>query len=243
MAVGMSLLEMRTMLLAETTQSLHAGQSLAMRDAYNVQLRRTQDEQWLMFEWPHLRLDVDINLQPGVRHYDYPPGVAFENILGIHYPVGNLWNKMSYGIKPETYSAFGGENVQSWPPLKWQSRAGFNPETRKTDPFGKIEVWPVPNREGTLRVVAQAPVNPLVDDADTSVIDGTLIVLFAAAEILANQKSEGAQIKLQKAQQYQRKLLQKLGGQKRDIRTLSGAGGSTTGAGRRPTPYLDYIPS
>ena len=48
----------------------------------------------------------------------------------------------------------------------------------------------------------------LIADTDKCIIDSKAIVLFAAAEILANQKVRGAQpLKLTKAQKYLRRLL------------------------------------
>lgn len=242
MALGVTLLDLRNKLLAETVQSLSPGQTIALRDTYNLQLRRTQEEQWRMFEWPHLRLFKDVALSAGVRFYDYPRGLPFDAVSKIHYQEGSFWRPMRYGVTPEDYSVFGGENQQSWPPQKWMTRPTYNETTGRTDPVGQFEIWPVPNRAGTIRFEGQAPLNPLVNDSDEAILDDTLIVLFAAAEVLANQKAEGAQLKLQKAQQFQRKLLNQLGANKRPMRQLSMSGGSTTSPRHGPTPYLDYIP-
>jgi hypothetical protein len=79
----------------------------------------------------------------------------------------------------------------------------------------------------------------MVADSDTCLIDSTAIVLFAAAELLAQHKQESAQMKQNKAQTYLRRLLAKSGANKRGISAL---GQGTSHDGPRATPYLDYIP-
>jgi hypothetical protein len=91
-----------------------------------------------------------------------------------------------------------------------------------------------------VRFEGQALCNNFVADADRAVLDDTLITLFAAAEILAAQKAENAALKLQKANQFLRRLLANQGAMKRRIIALGGYG-STPGASRQ-TPYIDYIP-
>ena len=91
----------------------------------------------------------------------------------------------------------------------------------------------------------QAPLNALAADTDTCVLDATLIVLMAASELLAVQKSEGAAMKLQKANAYRRMLVARLGSQQRPMRSLSRDGGlmgPLQNDKRQLTPYIDFIP-
>lgn len=244
MPIGVSLADLRLELYAETNQSLNPAHGLNIKDTYDHQLRRTQLEQWRMFQWPHLRLYKDVAIGQGQRYYNYPAGLPFDAIDKIWRKENDNWYPVDYGITPDTYSVAGGENTQQWPPRRWRNVASYNSTTQRTDPMSQFEIWPIPSQAGMMRVEGQAPVNPLVDDSDTCVIDSTLIVLFAAAEILANQESEGAGIKLQKAQQYQRKLMTNLGATKRKMRSLSFEGGTMgpPGRGQPLTPYIDYIP-
>jgi hypothetical protein len=59
------------------------------------------------------------------------------------------------------------------------------------------------------------------------------------------QKSEGASLKLQKANQYRRMLIARLGAQQRSMKSLSKDGGQMgpLSDGRRLVPYLDFIPA
>jgi hypothetical protein len=104
----------------------------------------------------------------------------------------------------------------------------------------QMEVWPVPAQAGFLRVIGRRALKPLVDDTDVSTLDGTLLVLFVAADILARQKSEDARVKLTAAQRYLRNLARRQTANKRTPFILGGGMISTS---RLPRPGLDYIPS
>lgn len=243
MALGATLADMRLELLAETGQSLNVAQTVNAVGHYNHALKRTQEEQWRCFAWPHLRLFKDVTLQAGQRYYAYPPGLPFDAIDRIWRKEGDEFFPIEYGITPLNYTAMGGEDRRAWPLERWRNVPVYDETTQQTNPCAEFEVWPTPDMNGTIRVEGQAPLNPLVSDADKCVIDSTLIVLYAAAELLASAKSEAASLKLQKAQQYQRKLMTNLGSVKRRTRSLSAYGGSTTTgiyAGARP--WIDYIP-
>lgn len=244
MRVGVPLSELRYELLAETFQSLSPAQTTSSTPFYNYQLARVQREQWALIEWPHLTIYHDMPMVPGQRYYTYPPELPFDSIFRIWFPQGVNWIPLDYGITPATYAAMGGENIQAWPPRRWRNCAQFSAGTSLTNPAAQFEVWPVPPGQPafSLRIEGNAPLNPLVQDTDICLIDATLIVLMAAAEILAVQKSEGAAMKLQKANAYRRLLVARLGAQQRPMRSLSKDGGHMEMLGRRLVPYLDFIP-
>lgn len=244
MRLGVPLSQLRTELLAETFQSPTPAQTVNLTSFYNYQLARIQREQWNDIEWPHLKLWHDYPMVAGQRFYPYPPELPFDSILRIWYPQGVNWIELRYGIEPPVYATMGGELVQAWPPRRWQNRATWSAGAG-TVAAGQFEVWPIPpaNYPYSLRIEGNAPLNELVEDSDVCVLDATLLVLFAAAEILAQQKSEAASLKLQKAQAYRRMLVARLGAQQRGMRSLSRDGGEMQyNDHRRLTPYLDYIP-
>lgn len=92
--------------------------------------------------------------------------------------------------------AGGAISVRSDPIQKWdviQDRAGLTEQ---------IEVWPVPASSGVaiMRIYGHAPLLPFAADSDVSTLDGDLIVLMAAAEVLAESKDKtGSALKLQLA--------------------------------------------
>lgn len=70
-------------------------------------------------------------------------------------------------------------------------------------------------------------------------------MLFAAAEVMATQKSEAAPMKLTKAQNYLRRILADQGADKRANYNMGGVfrGGPDPDRRGRRVPYTDYIPS
>ena len=247
MEVGVQLSELRRRLMAETFQSLNPSQTTSSTPFYNYQLDRVQREQWNDIEWPHLTIYKDVPMIVGQRYYNYPPQLPFDSIFRIWWPQGVNWVPLDYGINPQTYATMGGENVQAWPPRRWRNCASYDEIAQSTTPAAQFEVWPTPGPSTpfSLRIEGNAPLNALIEDTDVCVIDAALIVMFAASEILAVQKSEGASLKLQKANQYRRMLIARLGAQQRNMKSLSKDGGhmGSISDGRRLTPYLDFIPA
>jgi len=247
MRVGVPLSQLRSELMAETFQSMTPSQTTSSTPFYNYQLARVQREQWDLVVWPHLTLYSDIAMVNGQRLYPYPPELPFDSITRIWGPSGTDWVPLAYGISPATYATYGGENNKGWPPQRWRNAPVYTPGSTPTlTVASQFEIWPMPNGTvGSVRCEGQAPLMPLAVDTDTCVIDATLIVLMAAAEILSVQKSEGAAMKLQKANSYRRMLVARLGAQQRPMRSLSRDGGHmgpVAGSGM-PTPYIDYIPA
>lgn len=246
MRFGVQLSELRRELMAETFQSLDPAQTTQLTAFYNYQIDRTQREHYNDVQWYHLTLFNDLPMIAGQRYYDYPVQQPFDSILRMWWPQGVNWIPLDYGITPATYAAMGGENVQAWPPRRWRNVATWDPDTG-ANPASQFEVWPVPpeNYPYSLRIESTVPPQPLVLDTDVCVIDASLVVLFAAAEILAVQKSEGAALKLQKANAYKRMLVARLGAAQRNMRSLSRWGGNLSAIedDRRLTPYLDFIPA
>jgi hypothetical protein len=243
MRVGIALSELRRELMAETFQSMTPAQTTSSTPFYNYQLDRVQREQWNLIVWPHLTIYKDMPLVQGQRYYDYPPQLPFDSIVRIWYPIGNNYQTLRYGMDPSFYATYGGETQQSSPPQCWTNHPIYDEATGQTDPAPQFEIWPMPNATPmTIRLEGNAPLNPLVADTDVCVIDATLIVLMAAAEILAVQKSEGAAMKLQKANAYRRMLVARLGAQQRPMRSLSRDGGHMDTRIPSPTPYIDFIP-
>ena len=239
MAFGTSLLNLRHKLRAEVSQSLNTAQGVNAQGQYDMALDRVQKELWESYEWPHLSYYTNLTLQDGQQLYDYPVDMPFDYIVKAYVQSGTTdWTPISFGIGLEDYEQYGGETGKSWPPQKWANRPLVTGGV--TNPIGKLEIWPIPNQNGSLRFKGQAPCNPLVLDTDRAVLDDVLITLFAAAEILAAQKAENASMKLQKANQFLRRHFANLGGGKRHMIALGGVG-SMPGV-RLPTPGIDYIP-
>ena len=109
-------------------------------------------------------------------------------------------------------------------PVRWSNVVTVNTAgpVPITNPVGQFQLLPMPEDNVAhpqlsyvLRFEGMAPLSPLIAPTDSCIIDSKAIVLFAAAEMLATQKSEAAPMKLTKAQNYLRRLLADQGADKR----------------------------
>jgi hypothetical protein len=226
--------EMLNDLRAESNISLQPGHNLASRDAHIILLRRVQRELWLQATWPDQLVYRDIFTASGQRTYEYPDDVDFESIQEMWIdPGGGTGNAsktfypLSYGIGPDdinyTDSGFTGQ------PEKWQ---------HFSDNEDQFELWPVPDGEYTVRLKGMKRLGKLVEDTDKSTIDGTLIVLYAASELLAQAKNDLAPLKQAKALAYFQRLRGMLTAQKTEPFVIGGGPSSY-----QPRIGLDYIPA
>jgi hypothetical protein len=240
MPLGVPLLTLRRLLRAETGTSLNPLQGIAAQQTLDLILDRQQRELWDAYNWRHLRIYRDVPLAVNQGTYNYPTDLPFEQIITVWCAESSSrWKPLLYGISISMVPPAGPPRGA---PSRWDNVASVS-VGGVTNPVGQLSVLPVPIAAGTLRLEGQAAINPLVNDDDKCVIDSQLLVLFAAAEVLANQKSEGAQMKLTKAQLYLRRLLANQGADKRVNYNMGGSqrfGNDPDKA--RLTPYIDYVP-
>jgi hypothetical protein len=235
-----ALIDLRRDLRAETGQSLNPAQGVQSQLTQDNQLDRQQKELWDAYQWPHLRYWLDKPVAAGQATLDYPDEMPFDQINRIFISDGaSNWQAIDYGL--HAYDIV--PNAQSGTPMRWGNQVSIT--DGKTDPLGKILLVPTPSQAITLRFEGQAPCNSLIADDDRCVIDSKAIVLFAAAEILATQKVEAAAMKLTKAQNYLRRLLQNQGADKRASYNMGGNHRIDHFGGRQNRGYvpgIDYIP-
>ena len=204
-------------------------------DTIKYLLRRVQRELYVMHDWPLLEVKRDLAFSQGQRYLTLPAGLDFDFVNKMHCRYGSEWKELAYGITPDDLNFYNSDdNFQGFPILKWQSYQDGGDT--------QFEVWPIPSQSGTLRITARRDLKPLVNNTDVSTLDGTLIVLYAAAEWLARQKSEDGQLKLQKAQAYFTKLRARQGANKRGAFLIGSGGGDAQSGARGPRVGLNYIP-
>lgn len=266
MPLGVTLLELRRELRAETGTSLNPNQGVQAQDTIDILLARQQRELWDAYNWQHLKIWTDVPLSGGQSVYSYPKEMAFDQIVKVYIAqvtkddaidplkitAATSWTPLSYGIKPFMMH-LGPTNTGK--PMRWSNIASVNTAgpVPITNPVGQFQLLPTPEdltltapkTSYVLRFEGQAPISPLIAPTDTCILDSKAIVLFAAAEILATQKSEAAPMKLTKAQNYLRRILADQGADKRQNYNMGGQyrGGNDPDKGRNTTRYLDYIPS
>jgi hypothetical protein len=245
MPVGVTLINLRRDLRAETGQSLSIAQGVQSQATQDIQLDRQQRELWDAWAWPHLTYWLNGATIAGEALYNYPPSMPFDQIRRVLISSDGKsgWTPLAYGLN--AYDVNDDLTTQG-APRRWGNMVTVT--SGVTDPVGQMLLTPTPDAIYYLRFEGQAPCNPLIADTDKCVLDSKAIVLFAAAEILAFQKVEAAALKLTKAQNYLRKLLQNNGA---DKRTNYNMGGSSRSSGidhfgarpyRNYAPGIDYIP-
>lgn len=195
MARKTSLLSLVAMLRAETgrTQSVAVGTDEL--DNLKVVLRRTQEMLYDDYDWPFMQCQRTVSLADGQQHYDFPSDLPLDNIEDMAVEYNGVYRGIERGIDFSDYSSFDSNAStpdESTPALKW--------DVRETGTTEQIEIWPIPSDNSqTLYIFGKKALADLIQEADTADLDDQLIVLFAAAEMLARQKSGDAQAKLELA--------------------------------------------
>lgn len=202
MARNVQLLSLLAKLRAETGRSQSISIGIDEADNFKEMLRRTQEELYEEWEWPHLRIQRSVSLNAGQRYYDLPSDLNFDKIEDVALQYNEVYQRMERGIDFTDYTAFDSNAAtpeRSSPVLKW--------DIRHTGSTEQLEVWPIPNDDiQTIYFFGTKKLGDLIQDSDTADLDDRLIVLFTATEILAEQDSARAQIVSEKANRRLLKL-------------------------------------
>lgn len=200
MARGATLLKLLDDLRAEAGLSLNPSHNAQARDVQVLKLRRTQERLWEDTAWPHLKVDRFIKLQAGQRYYDPKAtleravagalvpaavGLDIDRIESIEVRWGDQWIPLMPGIDGKHYSVWDSDlDERSWPVERWAISEGE-----------MLEMWPLPaanaddaTLDGFLKLRGTRRLNRLVDDGDRADLDDRLITLYAAAELVTDQK-------------------------------------------------------
>lgn len=247
MARGATLAKLLTLLKGEIGQVLSSdtapGNDALLKSKLEVQQRFLAAK----YPWPFLDVRPEITLVPGTRYYDYPTRTdtdsaavenpSLEHDIVVETKWGNLWSEVRHGIGRQQLNYVDSDRGVRLDPVRyWQFYdAGDNQPA-------KIEVWPIPNTAGVLRLRGQRSLNPLVDDADTAELDDLLIVLFTAAEMLALLGQGDAQAKLARAQDRLNQIRGKLPVENKTFMLGAGGRGSGRKTEQHPTVAVNYTP-
>lgn len=196
MARGKTLSSLLNDLRAETRRSQNVAHNTQAREAQVELLQRTQERLWHDFDWPHLRVRREIELQAGQRYYQPPEDLDIDRIEKLEVRYAETWLRLDPGIDSRHYAQWDSDlGFRSWPVRRW-----------RIEEDEQIELWPIPDSdtdsvslEGTLRATGIRKLRPLIDNNDVADLDNRLIVLYAAAEVLAADGAKDAQLKLTQA--------------------------------------------
>lgn len=177
----------------ETRRSSNTNFGQDEYEALKRLLYRTQFFLYWDFAWPFLKVRRDITLQATDRYYDFPTDMDFERIIRVRANGNGAWTPIIRGIGMEQYDIFDSDDAEtSFPVERWDIiDAGSGDQ---------LEVWPMPSQDDEiLRFEGFKKLADFSADDDVCTLDDTLIVLFAAAELLTGEDPELAKVKLQAA--------------------------------------------
>lgn len=191
MARGVALSVLVTDLRAELRQSLNVAHQSEWDGILKRYLGQAQRLLWLAHEWPFLTLTKTFTLTAAEPFYAVPAGVTFEGIREVQLVWDRNYQKMEYGIGVDDYSIFDSFATPAethTPPVKWEYRL---------DDTGaeKIELWPVPDTTAGpyyVRILAKRALAAFAADNDVCTLDGDLLVLEAAAQLLESRNTKDA---------------------------------------------------
>jgi hypothetical protein len=197
MARGKTFGQIVTATRAEAGHSTSASAGRNVSDQIKHTVRRVYERLHGDYPWPHLFTTRDITLDEGATHYAFHADLDADRVGRVWYkmPGESQWCPLEYGIGAEHWSRPGGDE-RCDPVMRWQ---------RYNDDM--IQVWPRPKTGGgTLRMEGMTLPRPLLEDGDKVDLDDQMISLYAAAEILARQRSADAELKLDQATSRYMKL-------------------------------------
>jgi hypothetical protein len=196
---GQTLATLIDNLRAEVGHSTNVAHGVNAEDYLKRTLRRTQEWLWGDWNWPHLLVYRLIPLSRTQRYYSVPADVPFERILQdqVYAKDGDQWRPMIFGIQqPQLFPQYDSDRGDmSWPPTRWDVAEDPGDTAGNIDNFGQIEVWPIPSMDGEMKIRGVRVIRPMVEMSHRCELDGDLLVLYAAAEILARQKATDAEAK------------------------------------------------
>lgn len=179
MARGLSLGQ----LISDLRDELRRANSPSASPDDVASLRRTINHVYFTLyyahDWTFLKtMFPKITLNAGQRFYDVPDGLDFERIVEMNVWWNALPTPVERGIGFADYAAYDPEaNDRSSPMMKW--------DVRFTGDKEQIEVWPLPDSSAqALQFFGVYEHKRLVNDTDICRLDGELVVLYAAAELL-----------------------------------------------------------
>lgn len=178
MARNRTLEELLFDLRAECRLSTDSTVGQSSNPALKVLLRRTQEFLYDEWDWPHLDgVWFDKALAAGQRYYDFPSGLNYERAMTAQVYWAGTWLPLKHGFGPLQYNQFDSDNNErSDPAMRWRIYSGT-----------QFEVWPMPATATTVRFTGSQSLGSFEQDTDQCVLDGTMVVLFAAAEQLAGK--------------------------------------------------------
>jgi hypothetical protein len=233
MARGRQLSQLLDALQAEAGMSLLPASATSSKDHRIQLLNRVQDRLYKAFDWDFAFVKRDVAVTAGNRILNLPTDLELERINEAwisNGPDGNDWRPLGFGIGEAQYRSI-------------QENERGMPQTWSPAEDDKFEIWPSADASYRVRFRGAKRLPLMVNPSDRAVLDDTLIVLFAASEMMKRQKLLDSEDKLREATLHFTRLRAMNGGTKRSPFVMGGGTSGLVGdAHRRPVQGLDYIP-
>lgn len=225
---GIQLVQLVQDVRAEIGHSQNPALGQTARAGLVRALQRVQQQLYADFEWPHLKVDRDIVLAVGQRYYGFPDDLDFDRMQSAAVKYGSNWVPLAFGIGVEQLALYDSDaGVRGAPALRWDGHEE-----------SQIEIWPIPSEVGmTLRLHGIRKLRPLVNDADTCDLDSELLIMFVAAEYLAQQKNPKADKILRAANSLYSRLRAQGSANKRGVWVMGGGTGGGSVPGKIEIPF------
>jgi hypothetical protein len=179
MARNSNLGTMTAMLRKECRYASDSSAGQSKNPALKELLKRTYIMLYDDHDWPHLTsVWEDKAIVAGSRFYDFPANINMENAVKVFHRYQQVWQPVEEGFDTRAYNIVDSDIDERRDPVQaWRVYDGT-----------QFEVWPIPQTNGTLRFVGKKALPVFEADEDVCLLDDHLVVLFAAAEELADKK-------------------------------------------------------
>ena len=226
MPLGVQLVQLVSDLRAEAGHSSNPALGQNALGQLKRLLQRVQIHLYNDFDWPHLVVDRDVALSAGQRYYGFPSDMDYARVQTAHAQNGSQWLPLAFGITASELSLYDSDaGVRSSPALRWAPHEA-----------AQFEVWPVPSEASVIRFRGARQLARFTQDADLCDLDSDMLVLFASAELLGQQKNPRAETILRAANALYAKLKGQGGASKRPVWTRTD-GLHRSAAGKIEIPY------
>lgn len=214
----------------ETGKSTSATHSTYDDDTVKQIIKREYRYLGQKYRWPLRHEEEEITLVASTATYTWPADINPAFVDEVWYQEGDIWVPMKHGIGRRERSIFDSSET-SWPPQRYE----FQPDPG--DGTYTIEVWPVPDQAGTIRISGQEKIVDLSNDADVVLIDADALVLRSAAQLLARKGDPRAAYLANQAEAHINAILRNM---------TTGIGDDISWTGRdhaaQGVPWVDFIP-
>jgi len=224
MRTGVTRATLRKEILIEAGYSTETGHAVFNEERINQLIARHERMMGVEDEWPGVNFEEQVTVAANAQYSNLPTNLKFTDITNVSVSYGDDWLPVTYGIGARERTAYSATD-RAAPIQRWEVVAPGNEQ---------FETWPIASTAQTLLFEGSKALGGFEDDTDTCTLDGDVIVLRVAAQILGRDRKEDAGLMIEMA----RRLTD-------DILKSQAATRGQTELGKRPRkplrPGIDYI--